>query len=171
MMDMHLGSQTAASPGVPVEGRSSGKQALAHAREEQGQALLEFAFVLPVLLILLLGVIVFGIAFNNYLTLTNATNIGAQLLVISPGTADPCQVTSNAVIAAAPNLTPANLTFTIVLGGQHSYTGTSCTAGAPYLVAGQTAAVTVTYPCNLKFFGFNPASGCTLTAQTTEVIL
>jgi len=35
---------------------------------------------------------------------------------------------------------------------------------------GQAASVTVTYPCNLKLFNYNPAPNCLLTAQTTEVI-
>jgi len=173
-MDMHIGSQTAASPGVRVEARSSGKQALACARDEQGQALLEFAFVLPVLLTLLLGVIVFGLALHNYLTLTNATNLGAQLLSMSRGqTLDPCQTTSQAVYAAAPNLIPANLKFTIVLNGTSVTTNQatpSCSGGQQYLAASQNAQVTVTYPCNLNFFIFNPAPGCTLTAQTTEIV-
>jgi Flp pilus assembly protein TadG len=179
MKNMHRGSQAAASPGVRVEARSSGKQALARARDEQGQTLLEFALVLPALLTLLLGVIVFGLAFNNYLTLTNATTIGAQLLSISRGqTTDPCQTTSQAVYAAAPNLTQANLKFTIVLNGTsvaNNVATPSCPANGTggtglQLAAGQSAAVKVTYPCNLNFFLFNPAPGCTLTAQTTEAV-
>lgn len=174
-MDTHIGGQTGASPGVRVEARSSGKQVRARARDEQGQALLEFAFVLPVLLTLLLGVIVFGLALHNYLTLTNATNLGAQLLSMSRGqTLDPCQTTSQAVYAAAPNLIPANLKFTIVLNGTSVATNqpspVTCSGGQQYLVASQNAQVTVTYPCNLNFFIFNPAPGCTLTAQTTEIV-
>lgn len=169
---MHIGSQTGASPGVRVEARSSGKQA--RARDEQGQALLEFAFVLPVLLTLLLGVIVFGLALQNYLSLTNATNLSAQLLSMSRGqTLDPCQTTSQAVYAAAPNLIQANLKFTIVLNGTtvtNNQKAPSCSGGQQYLVASQNAQVTVTYPCNLNFFLFNPAPGCTLTAQTTEIV-
>jgi Flp pilus assembly protein TadG len=140
-------------------------------KTDAGQALLEFALVLPLLLALVLGIIFFGIALNNYITLTNATNIGAQLLSFSRNqTTDPCQTTSQAVYAAAPNLTQANLKFTIALNGTNVVTNAaspSCSTAA--LVAGQSAAVTVTYPCNLTFFTFNPGS-CTLTAQTAEVI-
>jgi len=169
MMDMHIGSPTAASPGVRVEARSRGKQA--RARDEQGQTLVEFALVLPLLLTLLLGIIYFGIALNNYITLTNATNVGAQLLSFSRGqTTDPCLTTKQAVIAAAPSLAQANLKFTIALNGTNVATNTatpSCPTAS--LVATQSAAVTVTYPCNLTFFTFNPGT-CTLTAQTTEAI-
>jgi Flp pilus assembly protein TadG len=147
---------------------------LAHARDERGQALLEFALVLPLLLALLLGIVMFGIVFNQYLTLTNATTIGAQLLSVSRGqTTDPCQTTSQAVYAAAPSLNQADLKFTIVLNGTsvaNNVAVPSCGAGGQYLVASTNAQVTVTYPCNLKFFGFNPPSSCILTAQTTEIV-
>ncbi len=167
MMDMHRGSRTAAAPGVRVEARSSAKQARGRARDERGQASLEFALALPLLLTLLIAMVVFGIAFNNELTLTFATDAGAQLLSISRGASDPCGVASQAIYSAAPYLKPASLKFTIVLSGT-SYTSASC-SGAP-LVATQTAKVTTTYPCNLAIFGFNPAPNCTLSAQTAVFI-
>lgn len=174
MMDMHIRSQAAASPGVRVEARSSGKRVRARARDEQGQALLEFAFVLPVLLTLLLGMIVFGLTLHNYMVLTNATNLGAQLVSMSRGqTTDPCQTTVQAVYAAAPSLVQANLKFNIVLNGTlvaNNAAAPSCSGGQQYLVESQTAQVMVTYPCDLRFFIFNPAPNCTLTAQTTEII-
>ena len=178
MVDMHMGSRTAASPGVRVEARSGAKQALARARDEQGQALVEFALILSLLLALLLGIIVLGVAFNNYLTLTNAVNMGAQALSISRGeTTDPCMTTSQAVYAAAPNFTQANLQFTIVLWTSSTTSTTvgpvanpTCSGDQTLLTAGQQAAVTVTYPCKIKFFGFNPAPNCTLTAQTSEAV-
>jgi Flp pilus assembly protein TadG len=156
--------------------RCRGKRARVRARDDEGQTLIEFAFVMPLLLTLVFGVIVFGIALNNYLVLTNATSISAQLLSISRGqTTDPCNTAVQAFYPAAPNLTQSSLTFSLVLNGS-SYSGTSCssssttTGAAGNLVAGQTAQLTVTYPCNLKFFGFKPASGCTLTAQVSEVV-
>ena len=42
-----------------------------------GQAIVEFAIVLPLLLALVLGIVQFAIAFNNYLTLTDAVRAGA----------------------------------------------------------------------------------------------
>src|SRR2546429_10008249 len=41
-------------------------------RNERGQTMTEFAFVLPILLVLLFGIIQFGVIFNNYVTLTDA---------------------------------------------------------------------------------------------------
>lgn len=159
-----------------VEAQPKDKQLCARARNEKGQAIIEFALVMPLLLTLVFGVIVFGIALNNYLVLTNATSISAQLLAVSRGqTTDPCNTAVQAFYSAAPNLTRTGLSFSYVLNGS-SYAGTSCSSGstttgaAGNLVAGQSAQLAVTYPCNLKFIGFSPSSGCTLTAQVSEVI-
>lgn len=167
---------TGASAVVRVKARCKSNQVRNRAGHEEGQAILEFAFVMPVLFSLVFGIIVFGIALNNYLVLTNATNISAQQLSISRGqTTDPCNTVAHAFYSAAPNLTQSSLNFSYTLNGA-SYSGTSCSSGstttgaAGNLVSGQTAQLTVTYPCNLKFFGFNPASGCTLTAKISEVI-
>jgi Flp pilus assembly protein TadG len=146
------------------------------ARNEEGQAMIEMALALPVLLLVLTGILTFGLAFNNYVLLTEATSIGARTLAISRGaTTDPCATASSAVIAAAPLLTPASLSFSFVLNGA-SYTGTSCSSGssttgaAANLVQGANAVVTVTYPCSLAVYGANYAPHCSLQAQMTELI-
>jgi Flp pilus assembly protein TadG len=134
---------------------------------QRGQAVLEFALGLPLLLALITGLVMFGVAFNNELTLTYATDAAAQLLSISRGqTTDPCQTTANAFYSSAPYLTASNLAFSIALNG-HSYAGTTC-SGAQ-LVASETAQVTVTYPCTIGIFGF-AISNFNLTAQTTALI-
>jgi Flp pilus assembly protein TadG len=144
--------------------------------KEQGQAMVEVALVLPILLLVLTGIFALGLAFNNYLILTEATNVGARALAISRGsTTDPCATTSSAVIAAAPLLVAANLTFTFGLNGT-TYSGTSCSSGstttgaAANLVQGGNALVTVTYPCSLAVYGANYAPSCVLQAQITELI-
>ena len=47
-------------------------------REDRGQAMTEFAIVLPILVVLLFGIVQFGILFNNYVTLTDAVRAGAR---------------------------------------------------------------------------------------------
>ena len=154
--------------------RHSGKQAREHTRPESGQSAIEFAIVVPLLLTLVVGVGVIGLAVNNYLALTYATNSGAQLLSISRGqTTDPCQTASQAVFSAAPQLTQSSLKFSIVLGGSTVTTNSanpSCSGSQQYLVQSAKAAVTVTYPCNLDIIGVNPVPNCTLTAQTTTFV-
>ena len=53
--------------------------------EQEGQAMVEMALVLPVLLLVVTGILTFGLAFNNYLLLTEATSVGARTLAISRG--------------------------------------------------------------------------------------
>src|SRR6266568_9297867 len=47
------------------------------ARAEQGQSLVELALVLPFLMLVVLGIVKFGLAYNNYLILTDAVRTGA----------------------------------------------------------------------------------------------
>lgn len=51
-------------------------------RHESGQALVEFALVLPILLALLCGIIDFGWLYYNQITLNNAAREGARYAVI-----------------------------------------------------------------------------------------
>ena len=143
---------------------------------EHGQALVESAVALPILLVILTGILTFGIAINNYLTLTNATNSGARQLAISRlQTTDPCATAVSAVYSASPGLRQASMSFSFVIDGT-PYSGVSCssssytTGAAGNLVQQAAAQVTVTYPCALAVFGINYAPGCTLQAQTTELV-
>lgn len=160
-----------------VEARSTGRRRriLPHFGSEDGQSLIEFALCLPALLMVVTGITTFGIAMNNYLMLTNATNTGARQLAISRSqTLDPCATVVAAVTAGAPFLKSANLTFSFVLNGT-SYSGTSCssssytTGAAGQLTQGATAQVTVTYPCSLSIYKMNLGT-CLLKAQTSEYV-
>jgi Flp pilus assembly protein TadG len=144
--------------------------------EQEGQAMVEVALVLPVLLLVLTGILTFGLAFNNYLLLTEATSVGARTLAISRGeTTDPCATAAAAVYAAAPQLVPANLSFAFVLNGV-TYTGASCNSGssttgaAGNLKQGASAKVTVNYPCSLAVFGADYAPNCSLQSQISELV-
>lgn len=53
--------------------------AIATARRGRGQSLVEFSLILPVLLILAFGMMEFGFAFSDKLTLGNATREGARI--------------------------------------------------------------------------------------------
>ncbi len=171
LMDVH---KDAASPGVLVEKRSSNKQAPGRTRSARGQAAVEFALVLPLMLTVLFGVLLFGIAFNNDEALTFATNTSAQQLSISRGiTTDPCNTVYNTVTSAAPQLHPSNIKFTIVLNGKTEVSGgtkPSCTGGVADLLPSTNAQVTATYPCNINVFGLKPVPNCTLSAQTTVMV-
>ena len=49
---------------------------------ERSQSLVEFSLVLPILLILTLGIVDFGMGFKSYVELTNATREGARYAVV-----------------------------------------------------------------------------------------
>ncbi len=54
-------------------------------RREAGQDLIEFAMVLPLLLLLLLGIMEFGLAVFSYVSVANAAREGARYGIIHPG--------------------------------------------------------------------------------------
>jgi Flp pilus assembly protein TadG len=129
-------------------------------RNEQGQAMVEFAMILPILLILVFGIIQFGILFNNYLTLTDAVRVGARQAAVSRTLPDPVGTAEARVrSAAATSLTDADLDVTVTpydpLSGQATF------------VQGGDVTVTATYPYSINLLGFVVKSG-RLTSQTTE---
>ncbi len=73
---------------------------------DQGAALVEFAIVLSLLVLILFGIIEFGRAYNAQETLTHAAREGVRVLAI---TGDP-DAAVTATIAAAPGLDGALLT-------------------------------------------------------------
>ncbi len=173
---MRTMSNSAGQDSVHRSGSSIAERVRSRLRDNEGSALVEFAVVLPVLLLVLTGIFTFGVAMNNYNELTEAVNTGARQLAISRGqTTDPCATTVAAVYAAAPTLNQSKLAFSFALDGT-AYSGTSCssssttTGAAGNLVEGQAAEVSVTYPCNLAIYGINLAPSCTLQAQTTELV-
>lgn len=139
-------------------------------RSRRGQSLVEFSFAMPILLITVTGMLSFGIAMHNFLTLTNGVNTGAQTLAISRGqTSDPCASVLTAIENAAPGLTGANISLTVVINGNSFPGTTSCTAGAADMTQGTLAQVTATYPCVLAIYGMGVPS-CTLSSQASELI-
>ena len=126
-------------------------------RATGGQALVEFVFTLPLLLMLLIGIVECGILLNNWVILTDAVRSGARELAISraPGL-DACTQAADRIQAAAIGLTPSSIVVT-------STVVASCTS----LTAGSDATVTATYPCDLNILGIDYAPACTLRATST----
>jgi Flp pilus assembly protein TadG len=74
----------------------------------RGAAMVEFALVLPVLVLLLFGVIEFTRAYNAKTTMTHAAREGARTLALRGTVAD----AQARVRATSPSLNQANLTIT-----------------------------------------------------------
>ena len=130
---------------------------------EEGSALFEFAMVLPLLAMLVVGIIKAGILFYDYVTLADAVAVGARTLATSRGVSTACTAAETAVTNAATNLITSQITSTISFPSTDSHSD-SCTT----LYAGDAAEVQATYPCDLTipFLG-NVWPSCTLTSQTT----
>lgn len=114
-------------------------------RGERGAAAVEFALVLPVLILLVLGVIEFSRVYNVQISLSNAAREGARTMAIHN---DPLQAKTAASLAApsvsGPALTTANVTVS----------PSDCTAGS--------TTVTIHYNVQLMtgFFGLTlPLTG------------
>jgi Flp pilus assembly protein TadG len=60
------------------------------ARREDGQALVEVALALPVLLLLVTAILQFGPMYSNYSAVVNAARTGVRELSIGHGLGDPC---------------------------------------------------------------------------------
>jgi|LGVF01.2.fsa_nt_gb Flp pilus assembly protein TadG len=48
-------------------------------KSEKGQSLVEFALLIPLLILILMAIIEFGFMFNAYITISNASREGARL--------------------------------------------------------------------------------------------
>ena len=115
---MHVPTSQTPSQGPSIEARLREDRLARLHNDEEGQSLIESALVFPVLLLIVTGVLAFGLAFNNYIALTNAVGVGARQLAISRGqTLDPCSTASTAISGAAPLLTSSSITFTYTLNG------------------------------------------------------
>ena len=122
-------------------------------REERGETMAEFAIVLPILSVLLFGILQFGIAFNNYITLTDAVRAGARKAAVSRREG-PATEGEKALRAAADNLNQSELQVSI---------------SAPVLEHGKDVTVTATYPYEIQLFGIGLVNG-RLSSTTTERI-
>jgi hypothetical protein len=100
---------------------------------ERGAELVEFAFVFPTLLLVMLGIIDFGFLFQRYEIVTNAAREGARVAIL-PGyqTAD-VQARVNQYLTAG-GLTP---TDPVTVGAQALSVGSQCITVKPVTVAYQ----------------------------------
>ncbi|HZV26264.1 MAG TPA: TadE/TadG family type IV pilus assembly protein [Acidothermaceae bacterium] len=122
--------------------------------DEEGQALTEFAMVLPVLLLVLFGIIQFGIAFNNYIDVTSAAREGARTGAVSRslGCSGAATAITQAADGSATNLNQAQLTVTSNLAAL-------CSANNGSIPQGGSLTVTVTYPYSISLLGLVVSNG------------
>jgi Flp pilus assembly protein TadG len=122
-------------------------------RGERGQTMTEFAIVLPIFLMLLLGIAQGGIAFNHYVQLTDVTRAGARFgaPLDCSGTCDRTNKVVTKVKDSAANLDPAQVGVTVTSTWQ----------------PGTDLRVCASYPFSINLIGLVVSSG-NLNSCTTE---
>jgi Flp pilus assembly protein TadG len=108
---------------------------------EQGQSMVEFAFVLPFLLFLMLGIIQFGLALHNFLAITDAARVGARAAAVHR-TTNPCAWATTAIqnTVSAPQWSVISSRI-------------SCTPATPGAV-GSSYKISITYPVTIGLPGY-----------------
>lgn len=147
---------------VKIHRSTAARDATQRAERERGQALVEFALVLPLFLLLLLGIVQFGTVFRDYIALTDATRVGARQAAVARSIQPEANRVPNIVARtekAAVNLDKAKMTIAVepvMLDGL-----------TPGWEQGGDVTVHATYPFEVDLIGLVVFSG-TLKSRTTE---
>jgi Flp pilus assembly protein TadG len=114
-------------------------------RSEEGQSAVEFALVLPLLCVIVLGIIQLGIALNHYVTLTDATRVGARKAITTRLGGTTVADAQLAAVNAAGSLDTSKLDVTVT--------------SSDWTQPGSEVVVTATYPYEVNLLGWVVASG------------
>lgn len=113
--------------------------------------MVEFALAVPLILLVLFAVLQFGVVYNDYVTLTDATRAGARKAAVSRLESSPSAVAEAAVRDSAAGLDQADLDVSVAATWEH----------------GEDVTVTAAYPYEIDLLGIVVASG-DLESATTE---
>jgi Flp pilus assembly protein TadG len=131
---------------LPPRGRGAARLGDA----ERGQATLEFALVLPVLLTVLFAIFELGTAFGDYIEVSAAARDGARAASVSRLQPNPAQRAVDAARASAGGVDQSRLNVAV----DSTWT------------QGDMVRVTVTYPYTVRLYGMSVMSG-TLSSTTS----
>lgn len=129
----------------PIPGRGRGNKGRNGLGDRAGQALAEFVLVIPVLLLLVFGIVEFGLAFRTHQIVTNSAREGARVAVLH--TSDDARVVG--VVEdrlRSSGLDPAAATITLRCDGE----GESLCTGSR---AGRLSDVEIEYPYQFFVLG------------------
>lgn len=119
--------------------RSTGRRP--HSRGSSGQSLIEFALVLPMLLVLVFGIVEFGNAWRHYQLITNTAREGARVAVLPSSTATTVDsVIDDRLNGSGLDAAQATVTLRILDFGDPNYSNSADT-------------VTIEYPYSFVFLG------------------
>lgn len=145
-----------------------------HHRRARGQSLVEFALVLVPLLLLILGVIQFGLVFNSYVTMTNAAREGARtgtVYVFDRG----CTKAQNDALRNEAMRTALLSSMNLLSKAAPQFantaaTGSTCTLSGGWTASGTTFTngdMTVTYAVPAGVTDSDTRTGQTITVRAT----
>jgi Flp pilus assembly protein TadG len=102
-------------------------RSLSQPEREHGQAVVEMAIILPVLLVLLLSIWQFGVVYDKWQNLNGAAREGARAAIVAqPGQeVSDARAAANAAAAGQLTLSSFSLSASTVSGAQF-YTATAC---------------------------------------------
>lgn len=116
---------SATSLSRPIDSIARPPRRRGRGRGERGAVAVEFAIILPILIVLIFGMIEFGRAYNAKIALQGAVREGARVLAVDKD-GDPEAATR----AAAPSLDPGKLS--VSTSGNPCTKGTNATVTADY---------------------------------------
>jgi Flp pilus assembly protein TadG len=148
---------------------------------EEGNALVELAIALPIMMMILTGTASFSLALFYLQQLGNATATAAQVLGSEQAlVSDPCANVVTTVTTALPNWTASKISYSVSItdssGTAHPFPSTgmttgssfSCKSGAADMAQNEPVTVTVSYAFTwLPVLKFSPSSS--LTATETSI--
>lgn len=79
-------------------------------KNEEGQSLVEFAILIPVLMIIIMGIFEFGFILNAYITINSSSREGARLASVGGTDLE----IRDKVVDSSPNLDSSNLEIIIL---------------------------------------------------------
>ena len=132
----------------------------------RGQALTEFALVVPILSLILFGITDLGLAINDLITITNAARNGARVAALNSGSTS---AVNTAVADAAPSSAPSLIRCSTPTASVTAVAN----ASPPPTNSGWTVTVSCTYtPITplaplFSFFGGSTTSTYTISATNT----
>ncbi len=147
-------------------------------RNEEGTALVEFAFVAPILVAVLTGVMSFSMALYTVHKLSSATSVAVSLVAAKNGLAtDPCATAATSVTGSLPSWTAGNFTYTMWITdaswtshqfGPTAGSGFTCASGVGAEYQGYPIVLQVQYQYSwFPILNFSPSSQLTSTHGAT----
>lgn len=97
-------------------------------KNQKGQSLVEFSIILPLLLLVVMGIVEFGMMLNSYLTINNAAREGARYGIIGNSNAE----IQSIITSTSPSLNSAYLTITITPADGSRISGNTLTVKLTY---------------------------------------